>query len=1088
MTRPRPLIASLCALALGASLVPGAAWALTPVTTDDGATWNVNDARRPGLDTGSIRNVSNSRLEAFGSLFLRVEGGSHRMNGEMLRGFGITEVSAGSGSYVSTASVLMDGVSVARQLDVAKDTGTGTFLDTFTNTTTKPVTLRASFGGSLGYGVPTASTAGRVTATSDGDGQLDGDDTWLVATTAGNFRPTGVVVGSVPPARLGDQQNAPFTDDYSPTGSAQNDPGFVHELTIAPGATASLLHYVHVGARGDSSAVVGTTQALAATPDTSALTLDQLCTVANWEPGSLPGIDPATCVGADPLQLPPAVADPTVRTTVEYDVTGKTAADLRRDMRAGVVTSVEITQAYLDRIAAYDQGPLGFKSFIHVADDALEQAAAADAARAAGDDRPMLGIPIAIKDLFDVEGQPNTGGIKSLATWEPESDAWQIAAMRRAGAVFLGKTNLSEFANSGSFSESGFMQSWNGLHPSKTSFGSSGGSAAAVAADLAPISMGTQTGVSLYAPATGASLSTFRGTDGLTSAEGVMPLTWAQDYAGPIGQTVTDLAIVLDATATRTTGNNPADVLTNRVEESLRPESFSAGLDAGALRGRKVGYLPGSFASAQVSDDPAGADTLADVRAAVEAAGGELVEITTPAPGNPAAPGPISGNSGAHGWVDYITSEQTFPYRTPGEVWKNLANLPYNVSGTSVDSRTPYDETSVANLLARRDAYKAAVATWMDDAGVDVVAYPGFLTQPGNNDASSAALSSDRASGVLTSNVGLPTVVIPVGTTSEGYSNSLQLVGRAWSDAEVLAMGYAVEQVADARVRGTHAPALEYAGPADSVVGLRLDASAVERGTAARATVSVISARQATGPVTVTVDGRTVTGTLAGGTATVALPADLPAGRHLVVARFGGTGKVAAGEAAAELKVTAGRTQVALAAAADTVTVGSDAVVTVTATGASGPAANGTVLVKRGEEVLRSATLGADGTASFTLAGLAVGRHELTATVTSSADQASGTSAPVTVTVVRARPAATAKLKGKKVRVALQAPTPVEGTVRFAARGKVFAKVRVADGKAVVPLRKVPGRAGKSVKVKVTYLGSESLLRAKATVKVKKRR
>ncbi|WP_114423481.1 amidase family protein [Nocardioides houyundeii] len=1079
--QPSRHLLSLCALALGATLLPGvgAAQALTPVTTDDGATWNVNDARRPGLDTGSIRDVSNSRLEAFGSLFLQVQGGTHRMNGQMLRGFGLTEVARGS--YASTASVQLDGVSVSRQLDVGTATGTGSFFDTFTNTTTAPITIRASFGGSLGYGVPGSTTAGQVTATSDGDSELDGDDTWMVATTPGQVRPTGVVVGSAPPQRLGDQQADPFTVDYVPTGSAQNDPGFVHELTIEPGATESLLHFVHVGARGQTAAAVTATQALAASPDLAALTLDQVCTVENWDLAAIPGFDPATCVGADPLQLPAATADAAGITSIDYDVTGKSVDTLRRDLAAGTVTSVEITRAYLDRIAAYDQGPLGFKSFIHVADDALEQAARADAARAAGDKRPLLGIPIAVKDLYDVEGQPTTGGIKSLASWKPESDAWQIARLREAGAVFLGKTNLSEFANSGSFSESGFMQTWNGLYPSKTSYGSSGGSAAAVAADLAPISLGTQTGVSLYAPSTGASLSTFRGTDGLTSAEGVMPLTWAQDYAGPIGQSVTDLALVLDATATRTSGNNPDDILTNRVDNTLRPESFTAGLSADALRGKRVGYLPGSFASAQIADDPTGADTLADVRAAVEAAGGQLVELTTPVPGQPAAPGPISGNAGAHGWNDYIVSEPTFPYRTPAAVWQNLANLPYNVSGTSVASRVPHDAQSVTNVLARRDAYKQAISTWMDTADVDVVAYPGFLSQMGNNDASSSALSSDRATGVTTSNVGLPTVVVPVGTTSQGYSNSLQLVGRAWSDADVLAMGYAVEQVTHARVRGTHAPALAYGGPAASTVGLQLDSTSVERGTAPKATVTVSSERKVTGSVTLEVDGRKVTGTLTAGTASVALPSDLPAGRHLVVARFGGTTKVAAGEAVAELKVTAGRPEVTLAQVGGPVEVGTTATFAVSARSNAAAVTDGTVLLMRGNAVLGTATLTPTGEATVSLDGLTVGRHELTAMVTSSTDHTSGTSNPVSVRVTKAKPALSTKVRGKKIKVTLKATAPVAGKVRFKAKGKVVATVKLRAGKATLGLAKLPRKARK---VRVVYLGNESVTRAKATVKV----
>lgn len=1064
----RRLVPALAVLALGGTLLAGPATAVTEVTTANAAVWSVNDARRPGLDTGSIQKVANSRLEAFGSLFLKVAGGTDRMNGQMLRGFGLTLSSPGS--YVSTSSVRLDGVTVSRKLDIDDVGNTGLFFDTFTNTTTAPITLSASFGGSLGYGTPGSSTAGTVTATADGDGVLETDDAWMVATTPGQVRPTGVVAGTGE-FSLGDQQNDPFSTPYSPTGSGQNNPGFVHELTIAPGSTASLLHYVYVGARGETTAA-DATSALAAAPPLGALSIDEICTIANWGLADLPGFDPAVCGGADPLKLPQAPLAAGVRTSVDYDVTGKSVTDLQRDLAAGTVTSVEITQAYLDRITAYDQTQLGLKSFIHVSETALADAAAADQARAAGDDRHLLGIPMAIKDLYDVEGQPNTGGVKSLSTWVPESDAWQIAKLREAGAIFIGKTNLSEFANSGSFSESGFMQTWNGLYPSKSSFGSSGGSATAVAADLAPIAMGTQTGVSLYAPSTGASLSAFRGTDGLTSIEGGMPLTWGQDYGGPIGQTVGDLAQVLDATATRTTGNNPDDILTNRVDNTLRPESFSTGLDANALQGKKIGYLPSSYTSTSIADDPTGADTFADIKAALEAAGAELVELTAP-PSQPAAPGPITGNSGAHGWVDYINSEPSFPLRTPAEVWQNLANLPYNVSGTSVSTRVPYDETSVSNYLARRDAYKAVIGTWMETAGVDAVAYPGFISQMGNNDASSAVLSSDRASGVLTSNVGLPTVILPIGTTSLGYSNSLQLVGPAWSDAEVLAMGYAAEQQADARVHSTVAPALEYSGPAESLLSLELAETSVAHGAAASATVQVTSSRAVSGAVTITVDGEQVEGTLSDGVATIELPRTLSAGEHLVVARFAGDRRVAASEAATTLKVVPA--QITVATKAATATAGKAASVRVDA---AAPGAR--VLVLKGSSVVGSGTITSSGTANVTVTGLPVGKHRLNAIVTAGANHLEGSSAPFTLTVAKATPRLVTSIKARtvKVRVTASGVSP-SGTITIKAGGKVLAKAK-ATTKAVS--LKVPGKARK---VTVVYSGNASLKSKRVTVRLR---
>ena len=149
------------------------------------------------------------------------------------------------------------------------------------------------------------------------------------------------------------------------------------------------------------------------------------------------------------------------------------------DMAAGLTTSVAITRAYLDRIAAYDEGPFGFHAYITVAKDALAQAAAADARRAAGEKGDLLGIPVNVKDLYDTKDMPTTDGTLALEGWQPKRDAFQVEKLRAAGAIILGKGNLSEFANSGSYSESGYGMVWNAFKPSKTSLGSSGGPAVA---------------------------------------------------------------------------------------------------------------------------------------------------------------------------------------------------------------------------------------------------------------------------------------------------------------------------------------------------------------------------------------------------------------------------------------------------------------------------------------------------------------------------------------------------------------------------------------------------------------------------------
>ena len=167
--------------------------------------------------------------------------------------------------------------------------------------------------------------------------------------------------------------------------------------------------------------------------------------------------------------LGPVVGDSAAGATTNspYNVVGKSISDLKADVAAGKTTTQQIVRAYLDRIAAYDGGPLGMHSVITVAPDAMAQAKAADDARAAGDTSPLLGIPILAKDIFDTKDMATTGGSLVFANYRPTKDAWIVAKLREAGAIIMGKANLSEFANDGHFLSSASGQVWNAFDASK---------------------------------------------------------------------------------------------------------------------------------------------------------------------------------------------------------------------------------------------------------------------------------------------------------------------------------------------------------------------------------------------------------------------------------------------------------------------------------------------------------------------------------------------------------------------------------------------------------------------------------------------
>ncbi|CAN5520947.1 Asp-tRNA(Asn)/Glu-tRNA(Gln) amidotransferase subunit GatA [soil metagenome] len=246
------------------------------------------------------------------------------------------------------------------------------------------------------------------------------------------------------------------------------------------------------------------------------------------------------------------------------------------------LSSVDVTRAQLDRIAAYDEA---LNAFITVlADAALEQAAAADNARAGGETSPLLGVPIALKDLFVTAGVRTTAGSKVLADWVPGEDGTVVRRLKAAGAVILGKTNMMEFAYG--YPHPDFGESHNPWDLTRTAGGSSGGSAAAVAAGLAYAGMGSDTGGSIRSPAAYTGLVGLKATYGLVSRAGVIPLSWSLDHAGPLTRTVRDTAIIFDAIA----GYDPADPASAQVE----PEFTVAGLDA-PVDGLRVAVIEDLF-------------------------------------------------------------------------------------------------------------------------------------------------------------------------------------------------------------------------------------------------------------------------------------------------------------------------------------------------------------------------------------------------------------------------------------------------------------------------------------------------------------
>jgi amidase len=270
-----------------------------------------------------------------------------------------------------------------------------------------------------------------------------------------------------------------------------------------------------------------------------------------------------------------------------FDLGADTIPDLQRRMDRGQLTAVRLTSVYLDRIAAVD-GKI--RSVLAVNRRALAEAAASDARRRAGRTRgPLDGIPVLLKDNIDTRDEPTTAGSRVFAGTRPAEDASLVTRLHRAGAVVLGKANLSEWAN---FRSTHSTSGWSGVggqtnNPyvlDRNPCGSSSGSGAAVAAMLAQVAIGTETDGSIVCPAGANGIVGHKPTLGLVSRTGVVPISAEQDTAGPMTRHVVDAAI----TTSVLQGRDPADPATLAIPAG-QPRDYAALLAPNALRGKRIG-------------------------------------------------------------------------------------------------------------------------------------------------------------------------------------------------------------------------------------------------------------------------------------------------------------------------------------------------------------------------------------------------------------------------------------------------------------------------------------------------------------------
>ena len=480
-----------------------------------------------------------------------------------------------------------------------------------------------------------------------------------------------------------------------------------------------------------------------------------------------------------------------------FSLVEASALDMQAAMNAGVTTSVEITEQYIERISAFDRTLIGSRplnSIITVNLDALEIAAAMDAERAVNGPRSLLaGVPVIVKDNFNTYDMPTTGG---CGCWDDNltaTDATMVSGLRADGAVILAKASMDEFAFGFVSQFSSFLPAGQSLlvanpyDTARTAGGSSGGTGAAIAANLGGIGFGTDTGGSIRVPSSYNQLVGVRPTVGLASRDGIIPLALSQDTGGPMARSVLDATAALDAV----TGYDPADPVT-AAQDGKVPTSYTEFLDPDALDGTRIGYIP-----SMVGINRTTTRLFADAVAELESLGAKVVPITPPS-GFTAVLNEPSGstNEFKHDLEDYVARHLSpaVPYRDlqaivdSGRFVPARRNTYLTRNNITPEQYQAWAGPAGSHTLALA-AGKELVTGILDDHDLDALIYPS--TNPFSTQGTNLRLSP---------NTGMPSVTLPMGqavaadTTITGAGVNLEFLGRDFDEGTLLGLAYAYEQ------------------------------------------------------------------------------------------------------------------------------------------------------------------------------------------------------------------------------------------------------------------------------------------------------
>ncbi|MEN1989699.1 amidase family protein [Paenibacillus hubeiensis] len=468
-----------------------------------------------------------------------------------------------------------------------------------------------------------------------------------------------------------------------------------------------------------------------------------------------------------------------------------TITEIQAAMTQGKITSKELVQKYLDRIEKYDDQGVSLKAVLTLNPEALNIAEALDEERATKGARgPLHGIPVLVKDNFDTNDMPTTAGCLCLKDSVPSTDAEQVKRLKDAGAIILGKTNLHEFAFGITTSSSLGGQTLNPYALDHYPGGSSGGTGAAIAANFAAAGLGTDTGGSIRIPSSFNSLVGIRPTIGLSSRDGIIPLALTQDVGGPMARTVSDAAIMLDATVGYDKKDSATAYSVGRI-----PSSYTDYLDVNGLKGARIGVATELIPSTKAEEKEV-ADVINHAVAELESLGATAVPIQIPNLAEINKYPSLSGYEFKFQLNDYLESlGDEAPYHSLSEI---IASGQFDKSQEQSmkarDARATLDTTEYKDIVLKRTQLtRDSLLKVMADHHLDAIIYPTSTQAAGVIGEGQNSGGNNRLSPFS----GFPAITVPAGFTSEGLPVGMEFLGRAFDEGTLIKLAYSYEQ-------GTH--------------------------------------------------------------------------------------------------------------------------------------------------------------------------------------------------------------------------------------------------------------------------------------------